>query len=562
MSSHGLRLCVVVLLSITACVGSNDDQQSNTRAQTSTARAVFTPTPPAPAGPPEGWFKEACKLPIDQLRRLRRGYFPGRSPDITIVSREPDFFGGFIGQSHAGPWDYVQGVPLVFYGPGFIKSKGPVGVDRDVTVADIAPTQAELLGTEFPTDVGRPLTEVLAPDRDGPPKVIVTVVWDGGGNNVLDAWPGKTPNLHRMMREGASVRGVTSGSSPSITPPVHSTIGTGRFPNEHGVTGIPLRVDSEVKLAFKGKSPEDLLTPTLADVYDRSVGNAAEVGLIAFWDYHLGMMGHGAFLDGGDKDVAAFIDSRERLVTNESYFEIPSYLHEVPGLDKAIREVDLDDGRLDSKWMGDEVLSKSKDRRPTPVTTLWQTELIKALLDNEGYGQDDVPDLFFTNFKQPDDVGHTWNMLYPHMGPTLRYVDSALGEIENWLNENVGKKEWVMVVTADHGQAPLAEDARAWPISLAGLLFDLEEHFGVSSEELFAEPNSFGFWMQEGYESSGVTMGEISNWLLDYRIGDNAGKIRPLLDQYKDRQNERVISAAFPTTALDRIWRCARSGQR
>jgi hypothetical protein len=181
------------------------------------------------------------------------------------------------------------------------------------------------------------------------------------------------------------------------------------------------------------------------------------------------------------------------------------------------------------------------------------------LLENEGYGQDDIPDLFFTNYKQPDDAGHKWNMLYPHMGPTLHYVDEALGEIEQWLNEEVGRREWVLIVTADHGQAPLAEDAGAWPISLAALLDDLEKNFDVSADDLFAEPNSFGFWLRRGSRSLGVTPGEISNWLLDYRIGDNAGEIRPLLEPYKDRRNERVISAAFPTRAMDRIWSCARS---
>ena len=38
------------------------------------------------------------------------------SGDIQIVAAEPDYVGG--GLSHAGPWDYMQGVPLLFYGPG------------------------------------------------------------------------------------------------------------------------------------------------------------------------------------------------------------------------------------------------------------------------------------------------------------------------------------------------------------------------------------------------------------------------------------------------------------
>ena len=58
----------------------------------------------------------ACNLPPRQLLRVWEGTTMPASGDIQIVAAEPDYVGG--GLSHAGPWDYVQGVPLLFYGPG------------------------------------------------------------------------------------------------------------------------------------------------------------------------------------------------------------------------------------------------------------------------------------------------------------------------------------------------------------------------------------------------------------------------------------------------------------
>jgi arylsulfatase A-like enzyme len=73
----------------------------------------------------------------------------------------------------------------MFYGPGYIK---PGTYDADATVADMAPTMAELMDfEEFPERDGRVLEEALKPaeSRTTPPRLIFTLVWDGGGDNLL-----------------------------------------------------------------------------------------------------------------------------------------------------------------------------------------------------------------------------------------------------------------------------------------------------------------------------------------------------------------------------------------
>src|SRR5919106_1186413 len=71
------------------------------------------------------------------VRHMRRGFVRGRSPDVLLVPREPNYIGAATRPVHTGPWDYLVRVPLVFYGPGVVEGRAPV--QRAATVADIAP---------------------------------------------------------------------------------------------------------------------------------------------------------------------------------------------------------------------------------------------------------------------------------------------------------------------------------------------------------------------------------------------------------------------------------------
>ena len=348
--------------------------------------AACTSDPPAPEDPDDtparvskdientNWFRAACSLPKSQLRRIERGYIPGRSPDLMYVPDPRNYFNGF---AHSGPWEHVQEVPLVLYGPGHIRASGSVDADREVTVADITPTLAELLGTDIPRVDGNVLTEALEPTRPEPPRLIVVVVWDGAGTNVLERWPDAWPELARLVQNGISYEGATVGSSPSVTPPIHATIGTGVFPNEHGIVDIPQRTGDKVEDSWEGTSPKNLTAPSLADVYDLATDNEAVMGMFAERAWQLGMIGRGSAQDGGDRDIAILTDPETDggLITNEDLYELPEL--EDPALfERERQEVDLEDGMLDDSWMGHEILDDPADLPWTPVWTGYQTEII------------------------------------------------------------------------------------------------------------------------------------------------------------------------------------------
>jgi type I phosphodiesterase/nucleotide pyrophosphatase len=565
----GRVLIVVTALSLSfACTTTNVDEGSPPGARITPPGAdsgtSFEPAPLEIVSKPQykNWFDAACALPPSQLRRIRRGYYPGRSPDIIVVPREPNFFGGFLSTSHSGPWDYVQRVPLVFYGPGYVRSRGSVVVNREVTLADVAPTVAELLHTAPPlSSAGRPLDQVLVPRsrRPQPPKLIFTVVWDGGGWNVLDAWPDAWPVLARMIEKGSSVANASVGSSPSVTPAVHTTLGTGVFPKDHGIIGIEMRVDDDrVEAgAYAGKSAGFLETPTLADVYDIATGNIAKVGVLAYKSWHFGMIGHGAMFPGGDRDLAIVLNRSEDPVTNSLYYYSPPYVSRIRGLEWALSKVDTDDGRRDGAWMGHDVLDDPAARRDTPAWVLYQTKILRTLVEREDFGVDDVTDLFYTNFKQIDEVGHNWNMVNPEMRSVLRYTDRALGRLIDFLNSHVGRREWVMVMTADHGQGPDPKAGGAWPIHMTELVLDIDRRFGTRAESLITNTSPVGFWIDRArMNEHRVSAADVANFLLDYRLEQNTQRALP--EAYEPRRREPIFAAAFPSTAMGRIWACAR----
>ena len=511
--------------------------------------------------PTSGWLRAACRLPAAYVNRIRRGHYPGRSPDLILVPKSPNYSGSFTLTSHSGPFPYLQRVPLVFYGPGQVMNTGSIALDREVTVAGIAPTLAELLGVRWPKDrAGGVIEEVLAESRD-PEKLrlIVVVVWDGGGWNVLNRWPRAWPTLRRLMREGASIRGVTVGSSPSVTPAVHATIGSGAFPARHGIVDIPLRHNGRMIGSFRARSPRHMEVTTLADLYDRSTRNEALVGMYAEHSWHLGMLGHGGFLRRGDKDLAVFVGSDGRVRTNRRFYRLPRYIsRESKNPNPAIRAIDAIDGEIDSLWRGHPLTTDPRDMKSTPVSIPLQARLVESLLSREGFGRDRVPDLFFTNYKQIDFIGHVWNMVNPEVKDALRQSDAALARLVRFLNGRVGRGAWALALTADHGQQPAPLNVGAWPYNVKDLANDVAVEFGEAAEQLVLEHRPTGLWFdRKVLARSGATLSEIADFVLKRTAEDDVtSQAADMPPSYLSRLNARIFEAAFPSKRLPVVARC------
>ena len=542
-------LLTVVTLAA-SCTGSGDRS-----APPSDLPAASRPPTAAPSGSVLGPADAACALPTEQLLRVWRGSRLGASGNLQIVPAEPNYMGA--GFSHAGPWDYVQEVPLFVYGPGHVRATGRI--TRPATLADIAPTQAALLGFGFRAPDGSALDEALLPPgaRAEPPKLVVTLVWDGAGRNVLETWPDAWPTLEGLIPQGAWFEHATIGSSPSNTPPTHATIGTGAFPYRHGVIDTYQLVDGEIQKPLD-TGPDVIRLPTLADRYDVAMGNEPVVGVVATLGAHASMLGHGASWPGGDRDIAVMRELEDagtggaeglswKLTTAmRPWFTMPSYVNDVRGIEGDVRELDRADGMLDGRW-GEHPFSQLQDGFQSPARVPYQTRILREIVENEGFGADDVPDLLFVNIKAADSIGHLYSVNGAEMGETVQALDASLGEIVAMFDELVGRDEWVLILTADHGHQYDPAVSGAFQIGISALAAYLEQRFdGASDAPIVTRARPTQLWIDEDtLATKGLTLGDVATAVMEATQAQTADE-----GVVPTEPDARVFSAAFPTAAM------------
>jgi len=506
---------------------------------------------PAPAAVPtaaeelEPFERMACSMRRRELRRIWAGYDPERSGELQIVPRRPHFIGKWL--SHSGPWNYVQHVPLVFYGPGHVPEG--VVVRRPVTTADIAPTLAAHLGFPFEAPDGQPIAETIEPDA-APPRLILVVIWDAVGRNVLDEHPDSWPTLRRVSREGAWMRRASVGSSPSVTPTIHTTLGTGAFPRHHGIVDLRFRTDGKL-LPSRRVGPRLVRSPTLVELYDEAHANRPLVGLVASGGT-FGMIGQGGHRPGGDPDLLiAEYHGEYSSQRNPELYAYADYVDEIPGPEVDARAVDLEDGRADGVWMGERVLGNRDDLAHTPAFSPYQTRVIEEVIRREGFGADDTPDMLFTNYKQTDNVSHRWSMNSRQMGAVLRASDAELGALIELLDRHVGEREWLLVLTADHGSTPNPETTGAFVIDNNELLADLRAAFDGDGDEREAirDLRVTQIWLDlEELREHGHTVGDVATFVAQYTKAQN--RQDPSLVAESER-NDLLFEAAFPGAVLE-----------
>jgi arylsulfatase A-like enzyme len=500
------------------------------------------------------FHSQACALDRAWLELIRRGYFEPRSGQISVLPRTPAYMAsGAGGWSHSGPWHYLTHIPLVFYGPGVVARRG--AVDRPVTMADVAPTIATVLRGSLGSRDGRPLPEVAELDARGLrgrlPKLVVTVVWDGGGYNVLEQWPRAWPNLRRLMHEGVSYTRASVGSSPSVTPAVHTTLGTGDLPWVHGITGVPVRDENgEVVDSFlKGESGRFIQVPTLAEMWDVHNDNRALVGMVGYEPWHLGMIGQGAERAGGDKDDAAWLDiETNEWITNDAHYRLPPALPATPGLHDDLRATDAADGRVDGAWRDNSILDDPSRVEEVPGFIAYQTRALENMIRDEGYGADGPTDLLFTNYKQIDRDGHYYNMASPEVRDTLVASDEALGRLERFLDTQVGRGRYLLVVTADHGQQPDAGAIDGYGIDPNEVEKDIDAEFGPITRAVW--PTEV-FLYDDVMKERGVDVDEVARFLDTYSLRDNTS--RPdiaLAGAGRFDPDDRLFAMAIPSRML------------
>jgi len=518
---------------------------------------------PAPAAQSDqDLIKLACSLPHRYLVRTWNGFSPDRGPELTAIPAEPNFMGA--GLPHVGPWDYIQHVPMFWYGPGHIKAQGEVG--GDVTLADIAPTEAKLLNFDgFTAPDGTAMSDAIEPGQK-PPKLVIVLVWDSAGINVLQRHAAQWPYLRSLIPKGTWYRDADVGSSPTSTAQDHATIGTGSFPIHHGIVAHHFQLGGEDTTPWE-IGPNFFVDPTFADIYDQAEGNKPIAGMVATADIHLGMLGHGSFWNGGDRDIAmtrapavpttSTAEGDEwNLPKNEApYYSLPSFVEggkekDIP--QRILDSVDRADGRRDGLWRTND-MAQLDDGFDTPARTVFQEQIVEQTITNEHFGADETPDLLYLNFKEIDYVGHVWSMNSPEMADAVQYQDDALKRFVAFLNQQVGKDQWAMLITADHAAMPNPKVSGGFEISTGAVSQQIEAKFDTNGDSVSivdnVQPGSI-FLNEDEVAANHTTIDDIARFAQTLTQTDTSGGgVTPNPGQ----ENDPVFQAVFPSSLLPQL---------
>jgi predicted AlkP superfamily pyrophosphatase or phosphodiesterase len=540
------RVLVVALVALLAAIG---------------AVYVLQPERGVPDdAPSEQTMADEIGAPI--MQHVFNGYVDGRSGDIYLVPKPHSFLLGewdyatlgtdtpTLSTSHPNPWSYLARVPMIFYGPGYV----PAGqtVEREVDITALAPTYARILGLDDFTRPGAPLDEIGATAKRAP-KVIFTLIVDGGGWNALQLHPESVRNLNALRDQGTTYVNATIGSAPSITGALHATFGTGDYPRGHGIPGNQMRSPDDpgktVDTWLDDEDPRYLKLSTISDEWDEANGNKPVVGAVAYEGWHLGMLGHGAFEEAGDSDVGVVWDvDEESWSTNTEFYTLPDYLQptDIARLESYEESLDPRDGVAEGTWFGHslEQLQQPTVRPGTPAFVRFTGDAAVSVFEREGFGRDALTDLMWVELKSPDYAGHAWNVTGAEQGDVLREADAQIGRFKRMLDEKVGRGNYLLAISADHGQQPLPDLHGGWRINNIELERDIERRFG-DDVVMKVTPVDVYFDMDE-VEEQDLSLDDVARFLGTYTIGDNVPEDAPGADRVPEgRLDEKLFAGAF-----------------
>jgi hypothetical protein len=234
------------------------------------------------------------------------------------------------------------------------------------------------------------------------------------------------------------------------------------------------------------------------------------------------------------------------------YYTFPSYVNTLPPVTAYTRALDQADGRLDGAWRG-HPFTELHNGFDTPARTPYQTRLVETVIEREGFGKDDIPDLLSVNYKAIDTIGHLFSADGVEMSDAVAYQDEALRELVSFLDRSVGKGRWVMALTADHGTQRDPAVSGAFMIdvnkieSLVRKAFDNDDD-GVP---LVEKVRATEIWLNtEELANNGFTLDDVSQFIARMTQQETFKNRNTPVPGHED---DAVFSAAFPSSMLSRL---------
>jgi hypothetical protein len=383
---------------------------------------------------------------------------------------------------------------------------------------------------------------------------VVLVIFDQMRGDYLTHWESlfTDKGFRKLMKEGAWFENCHYPYAHTVTGPGHASMLTGCPPNKHGIVGnewfdrvsgkevgcvasnryekVPPRSKEKTKPdssadnkssadKWKSASPERLLMPTVTDVLKESTGGKGRVVSLSLKD-RSAILPAGSHPDSCywmDTTTGTFVTStyyRDRLEPWVSDFNRPNPADQWFGHDWLRFRTDIDYAAYSSpdevKAEGVGVFQGRSFPHPltggskklsglyylafynSPFGNELLLDLAKRAIGTLELGKKDEPDFLCLSFSSNDPIGHCWGPDSQEVLDVTLRSDQILGELLEYLDTKVGKNQYTLVLSADHGVAPLPEinlqqGKQAGRIDPSVLSKDaerfLEESFGKKGDE-------------------------------------------------------------------------------
>lgn len=362
--------------------------------------------------------------------------------------------------------------------------------------------QQQLSGTseqDYPAMVKEALEkEGLIKKKSSRPKLVVGIVIDQFRPDYLSRFSEQFSEggFNRLMREGFYNKNTHYNYVPTYTGPGHASVYTGTTPAIHGIVGNSWynRVMEESEYCaedtsvsavgsnstYGNISPENLLTTTITDELELVTGREAKVVGVAIKDRGA------AFPAGHLADGAYWFDKKYGKFITSTFYKT-----ELPAWVEAFNDRRLPQQYMDSTWSTSLPLSeyegpddspyeevfrgKEKATFPydlsvlagqngnynfftyTPFANSVVTELAKAAIEGEQMGADAVTDLLALSYSSTDILGHSFGPRSVEVQDMYLRLDRDIEDLLNYLDETVGKGEYLIFMTADHAAAEVSQ---------------------------------------------------------------------------------------------------------
>jgi hypothetical protein len=346
------------------------------------------------------------------------------------------------------------------------------------------------------------------------PKLVVLVVFDQMRGDYLGRWAELygLDGFERIKKEGIWFSDCNVPYACTSTGPGHASLATGAPPSAHGIVEnewydrktaarvyccqpdrfydlvppLPPDAGKPERGSALGYSPQRLLAPTVGDALREATGQKGRVFSLSIKDRTAVLMGgqapNGVYCfdtRDGKFHTGAFYgrDAAHPWVTEfnnsklaDSWFDTdwtrllpePQYA-KFAGPDDAPGEAPgfNGQGRVFPHALKGKLKAPAKKYYEAVEGSPFGNEMLLALAKKavtaEGLGKGDVPDLLCVSFSSNDLIGHRWGPDSQEvMDVTLR-SDKVVAALLTFLDAEVGRDRYALVVTADHGVCPLPE---------------------------------------------------------------------------------------------------------